>query len=71
LGVAEKVQLGRTALEAALYGRQLLAALLLLGSGASLWGSELTIAIQQGLSVVAEHLLEGAAAGRATVFVST
>ncbi|KAK4445148.1 ankyrin repeat-containing domain protein [Podospora aff. communis PSN243] len=56
--VADKMQLGRTALESALYGQQPSMASMLLGVGAKLLGPELRIAIRQRLSSFTNQLLD-------------
>jgi len=55
--ITDRMYLGRTALEAALYGRQPRIALMLLECGADTLGSELMISIRQRLPSLVEHLL--------------
>jgi len=57
-GVASGTQLGRSALEAALYGRETEVASRLLAAGADMLGSELAISIRQGLLPLVEQLLD-------------
>ncbi|KAK0643170.1 ankyrin repeat-containing domain protein [Cercophora newfieldiana] len=57
-GVAYKMELGRTALEAALYGRQPTAARMLLDAGATILGPELMICIRHKVPNLLEVLLD-------------
>ncbi|KAK0614388.1 ankyrin repeat-containing domain protein [Immersiella caudata] len=56
--ILDKLQVGRTALEAALYGEQPGIALMLLDVGAKIIGSELTIAIRQRLPSLVKRFLD-------------